>query len=194
MKHLLNNISDDEKKSILEQHKGGMKVYNEKFNAFVNKRLGEVNLFEQESNFKPDLTTFSSKKISELPQEIKNKFIESELNSNDFISYEQTGSMQFNDINKAKYLFTLVRWSIETALKMENKTMDEAINIIASQPYLTQTSKAILATQPQKSQYGNETPEEKLKIAFSQFSPETLSKVILDNYDRLKRLITSKKY
>jgi hypothetical protein len=50
MKHLLNNISEEEKNSILEQHKGGMEVLNENFNKMVNKKLGHVELFEQQSN------------------------------------------------------------------------------------------------------------------------------------------------
>lgn len=49
MKHLLNNISEEEKNSILEQHKGGMKIFNENFNKMVNKKLGQVELFEQQS-------------------------------------------------------------------------------------------------------------------------------------------------
>lgn len=47
MKHLLNNISEEEKQSILEQHKGGMKIFNENFNKMVNKKLGHVDLYEQ---------------------------------------------------------------------------------------------------------------------------------------------------
>lgn len=47
MKHLLNNISEEEKNSIREQHSGGMKLMNEKFQQMVNKKLGQVNLYEQ---------------------------------------------------------------------------------------------------------------------------------------------------
>ena len=49
MKHLLNNISEEEKNSIREQHSGGMKLMNEKFQQMVDKRLGHVNLYEQTS-------------------------------------------------------------------------------------------------------------------------------------------------
>ena len=42
MKHLLNNLSDEEKNSIREQHTGGMKVVNERFNEMVNKVLGDA--------------------------------------------------------------------------------------------------------------------------------------------------------
>lgn len=53
MKHLLNNISEEEKQSILEQHKGGMKIFNENFNKMVNKKLGQVNLYEQGQEPRP---------------------------------------------------------------------------------------------------------------------------------------------
>lgn len=41
MKHILNNLSDEEKNSIREQHTGGMKVITEKFSKLVNSKLGD---------------------------------------------------------------------------------------------------------------------------------------------------------
>lgn len=41
MKHLLNDLSEEEKNSIREQHIGGVKIDNPKFNEMVNKVLGE---------------------------------------------------------------------------------------------------------------------------------------------------------
>jgi len=42
MKHLLNNLSEEEKNSIREQHaKGGMKVVNENFSKLLNSKLGD---------------------------------------------------------------------------------------------------------------------------------------------------------
>jgi hypothetical protein len=40
MKHLLNNISEEEKNSIREQHSGGMKLMNEKFQQMVQQTIG----------------------------------------------------------------------------------------------------------------------------------------------------------
>lgn len=40
MKHLLNNLSEEEKNSIREQHSGGMKVMTENFHKLVNSKLG----------------------------------------------------------------------------------------------------------------------------------------------------------
>ena len=42
MKHLLNNLSEEEKNSIREQHTGGMKVVNENFNKLLNSKLGDA--------------------------------------------------------------------------------------------------------------------------------------------------------
>jgi hypothetical protein len=42
MKHLLNNLSSEEKNSIREQHAGGMKVMTENFSRLINAKSGEV--------------------------------------------------------------------------------------------------------------------------------------------------------
>jgi len=42
MKNILKEISESEKKSILEQHQGGMKVMTENFNKLLNSKLGDV--------------------------------------------------------------------------------------------------------------------------------------------------------
>jgi hypothetical protein len=41
MKHILNNLSEQEKNSIREQHTGGMKVMTENFNKLINSKLGD---------------------------------------------------------------------------------------------------------------------------------------------------------
>lgn len=41
MKHLLNNLTEEEKNAIREQHTGGMKVMNENFSKLVNTKLGD---------------------------------------------------------------------------------------------------------------------------------------------------------
>jgi hypothetical protein len=195
MKHLLNNISDDEKRSILEQHKGGMKIYNEKFDALINKRLGEIDLFEQEFKERVDEKTFSTGNVSDLPQEIKDRLFEIGQNSKDFISYRQTNMKdgELNDNAKAYYLMPLAQWSIKTALGVTNATMDEAIRRVANESYLTNVSQKMSQTPSQKTTDGKETSEERVKKAFLYFDPKTLSQVILDNYKRIKGLIISGK-
>ena len=41
MKHLLNNLSEEEKNSIREQHTGGMKVMTENVSRLLNSKLGD---------------------------------------------------------------------------------------------------------------------------------------------------------
>ena len=42
MKHLLNNLSEEEKNAIREQHTGGMKVVTENFKKLINAKSGDV--------------------------------------------------------------------------------------------------------------------------------------------------------
>ena len=51
MKHILNNMSEEEKNSIREQHSGGMKVMTENFGKLINSKLGDSKpLLEEEDN------------------------------------------------------------------------------------------------------------------------------------------------
>ena len=56
MKHLLNNLSEEEKNSIREQHTGGMKVMTENFNKLINSKLGDAKplVLEQTSGINTD--------------------------------------------------------------------------------------------------------------------------------------------
>ena len=55
MKHLLNNLSEEEKNSIREQHTGGMKVNTENFRKLVKTKQGNVKLIsEGEMEFSPE--------------------------------------------------------------------------------------------------------------------------------------------
>jgi hypothetical protein len=42
MKHILNNLTEQEKNAIREQHTGGMKVMTENFSKLLNSKLGDV--------------------------------------------------------------------------------------------------------------------------------------------------------
>ena len=69
MKHILNNLSDEEKNSILEQHTGGMKVMNEKFSKLLNSKLGDAKpLVNEQDNQKmyDDLLGVLIKKYGDL--------------------------------------------------------------------------------------------------------------------------------
>jgi hypothetical protein len=55
MKHLLNNLSEEEKTAIREQHSGGMKIMTENFRKLANSKLGDVRTIV-ESTIKEDIT------------------------------------------------------------------------------------------------------------------------------------------
>jgi len=81
MKHILNNLSEQEKNSIREQHTGGMKVMTENFSKLINSKLGDSKpLLEEENMEMSDETTFSfegksmetiQKILSQLPRTTK---------------------------------------------------------------------------------------------------------------------------
>jgi hypothetical protein len=54
MKHLLNNLSEEEKNAIREQHAGGMKVMTENFNKLLNSKLGDAKPLVNEAAPEPE--------------------------------------------------------------------------------------------------------------------------------------------
>ena len=51
MKHLLNNLSEEEKNSIREQHEGGMKINTDRFKKLMESKSGNVKpLINEEPN------------------------------------------------------------------------------------------------------------------------------------------------
>jgi len=63
MKHLLNNLTEQEKNAIREQHTGGMKVYTEKFSKLIESKLGDVKPINEQTSSGPlgDLKQFVGK-------------------------------------------------------------------------------------------------------------------------------------
>lgn len=50
MKHLLNNLTEQEKNAIREQHTGGIKLNTEKFSKLVESKLGDVKPIGEQKN------------------------------------------------------------------------------------------------------------------------------------------------
>ena len=53
MKHILNDLTEQEKNSIREQHTGGMKVMTESFSKLINSKLGDVKPLVNEQSILP---------------------------------------------------------------------------------------------------------------------------------------------
>jgi peptidoglycan hydrolase-like protein with peptidoglycan-binding domain len=68
MKHLLNDLSEEEKNRIREQHTGGKKIVIENFDKLVNTKLGDTKplLSEQteEANITKSIQCFLNKKMN----------------------------------------------------------------------------------------------------------------------------------
>ena len=54
MKHLLNSLTENEKKSIREQHTGGMKVMTENFSKLINTKSGDVRTLVEQPVLEPE--------------------------------------------------------------------------------------------------------------------------------------------
>lgn len=60
MKHLLNNLSEEEKNSIREQHEGGRKIVIENFRKLIETKSGDVKLYtesNENNSIKEQLTS-----------------------------------------------------------------------------------------------------------------------------------------
>ena len=57
MKHILNDLSEQEKNSSRDQHTGGMKVMTERFSKLINSKLGDVKPLVSEQTFPSSGTT-----------------------------------------------------------------------------------------------------------------------------------------
>ena len=82
MKHILNDMSEQEKNSIREQHSGGMKVMTKNFSKLINSKLGDSKplLKEEDMEMSDEQETFKfegksmetiQKLISQLPKTTK---------------------------------------------------------------------------------------------------------------------------
>lgn len=60
MKHILNDLTEQEKNSIREQHTGGMKVMTESFSKLLNSKLGDVKPILEQSTTGNTPTVFGA--------------------------------------------------------------------------------------------------------------------------------------
>jgi hypothetical protein len=67
MKHILNNLSEQEKNAIREQHTGGMKVMTENFSKLTKSKLGDS---------KPLVTEQSEMEVMDEPKHDINKVMD----------------------------------------------------------------------------------------------------------------------
>jgi hypothetical protein len=80
MKHLLNNLSEEEKNSIREQHEGGKTIDTSRFKSLLEKKMGNVKpLVEQDMPLTPMDEDDSDYRMYDLPsihQDIEDELME----------------------------------------------------------------------------------------------------------------------
>jgi hypothetical protein len=72
MKNLFNNMSEQEKKSILEQHKGGMNVMSENFFKLLGSKLGDVKPLSEQKFGSPEPTMAGGKMDNQMEAQMPN--------------------------------------------------------------------------------------------------------------------------
>lgn len=92
MKHLLNDLSEEEKNKIREQHTGGKKIMIENFNKLVNTKLGDArplteqtiqigkeaevaSLTDEIENLKNEINAIKEKNFQNKKEDLKNRLM-----------------------------------------------------------------------------------------------------------------------
>jgi len=92
MKHILNNLSEEEKNTIREQHAGGMKVVTENFSKLINSKLGDSKPLVKEQAQAPATGTTTSQNNPFLKcftdQGIPENMVPASCKTPDFSAYE----------------------------------------------------------------------------------------------------------
>ena len=104
MKHLLNNLSEEEKNRIREQHTGGMNIFTKKFNKLSTEKSGNVKplINEQESEINPQSQTEVKTVVNKVASEgIKN--VTPEMMSSPQFKGDYSGYVFGGTFNGVKY-------------------------------------------------------------------------------------------
>jgi len=98
MKHLLNNLTEQEKNSIRKQHNGGMEVITKNFSRLMTEKLGNVKpLLEQGQGGQENVKTITNKVATEGIKNVTPQMISSPQFEGTYISSSFGGN--FNNVN-----------------------------------------------------------------------------------------------
>ena len=133
MKHILNNMSEEEKNSIREQHTGGMKVMTENFSKLLNSKLGDAKPFLNEEQF-----TFKGKSVKmysdveQTKESLKGTIVNEPIKNEDEITIPLQGGMILKKSCKESAFFqpTMLKTSRYGMGKvLYNKNLNNAIDV-----------------------------------------------------------------
>jgi hypothetical protein len=118
MKHILNDLTEQEKNSIREQHTGGMKVMTENFNKLLNSKLGDSKPLVSEQVFpgpgtsrpvppKPGTTAPTKPGTTTPPTSFTNKTVNLYRNVQNTIFYKKITIKSTNTSSNGKVILTI---------------------------------------------------------------------------------------
>jgi hypothetical protein len=118
MKHILNDLTEQEKNSIREQHTGGMKVMTENFNKLLNSKLGDAKPLVSEQVFpgpgtsrpvppKPGTTAPTKPGTTTPPTSFTNKTVNLYRNVQNTIFYKKITIKSTNTSSNGKVILTI---------------------------------------------------------------------------------------
>lgn len=138
MKHLLNNLSEQEKNSIREQHEGGMKLDTSRFRTLLEGKSGNVKpLVEQEDDYpKINLRKHFDKERELNPDlmgddewdEFNNSFEDEDIEIYDRKHFDKERELEEDSSDYRMYDLPEIHQSIED--EIEEMSDDEAIEFL----------------------------------------------------------------
>ena len=135
MKHILNDMSEQEKNSIREQHSGGMKVMTENFNKLINSKLGDSKplLKEEDMEMSDEQETFKfegksmetiQKLISQLPRTTK------------FLAIKNCEGVDFSEMDLCNDFPELVVVSLKNTPNNIKETNGDCVELLSEEDNL----------------------------------------------------------
>jgi hypothetical protein len=119
MKHLLNDLTEQEKNSIREQHTGGMNVVTENFSKLLNTKSGDVKPFVNEDESSIDCEKFM-KDMKRSFNNTKDEFDFYYMNNNEWDRMSPRTASEFLESKLNKIINSAQREGCENIEELEN--------------------------------------------------------------------------
>ena len=135
MKHILNNMSEQEKNSIREQHTGGMKVMTENFGKLINSKLGDSKpLLKEEDMEMSDEQEFF--KFEDKSMETIQKLISQLPRTTKFLAITNSEGVDFSEMDLCNDFPGLVVVSLKNTPNNIEETNGDCVELLVKEENL----------------------------------------------------------
>jgi hypothetical protein len=142
MKHILNDMSEQEKNSIREQHSGGMKVMTENFSKLINSKLGDSKpLLEEENMEMSDEKEFF--KFEGKSMETIQKLISQLPRTTKFLAITNSEGVDFSEMDLCNDFPGLVVVSLKNTPNNIKETNGDCVELLVKEENLYVVNKNI---------------------------------------------------